>query len=84
MSYMKQALHTAAEAGCLLIDFTILESMRLQGLAPETRAIVIDTHDGIVIEQCLLATDAQRLLVEADYDAAEAIEAALEMYHCFA
>lgn len=84
MSYMKNALHTAADAGCLLIDFSIIEDMRLQGLAPETRAVVIDTYDGIVIEQCLLAADALRLLVEADDDAAEAIEAALEMYHCLA
>jgi hypothetical protein len=89
MSYMKRALESAANAGCLLVDPGLLHDLQRLELNPKIEQVGIDTFEGIKVLPCLVATDAARLVELLDGrgatedDLAAQIQDALEVFDCF-
>jgi hypothetical protein len=77
MGYVKNAMISVQEAGCLWLDEAVIDRLRAAGHEPEVRRVVVDGYDGPVEIEAVLASDGMRLMEVADEDDGDAIADAL-------
>ena len=77
MGYVKNALATVHDRGCLWLEDSTIEHLRNSGLEPKTKHVVVEGFGGPIELDALPKEEATRILPFLDYETRTEIEEAL-------
>ena len=77
MGYVKNAIATVHDEGCLWLEDSIVKSIRDAGLKPKTRSLVIKGFAGPVELDAITADEARRIIPLLEDESLAAVEEAL-------